>query len=336
MIATGRHNHILDVPGISIGHAVDKSIRTGVTVVCPDEPGVASVDVRGGGPGTRETDAMNADCLVEVVHAIVLSGGSAFGLDAASGVMAYLSQQKIGFEIAGAVVPIVPSAILFDLHNGGDKEWRNRSPYFDLGYQAVENSGTDLSLGNAGAGYGAQSGNLKGGLGSASFVFTDRSEQITVAAIAAVNSMGSVTMPNSALMWAAPYEQNNELGGQHHINPPETFELDYDFVLPPGKNTTLVVVATDAILTKAQARRIAIMAHDGFARAIRPVHTLFDGDTAFVISTGKKRLSDSEVAFSRLGTLAADCVTRSIARGIFEATSLDSVQSYRSCYNISR
>ena len=332
MIKPGKHNLITDVPGIQVGNAEDTELRSGVTVIKPEEPAVAAVDVRGGGPGTRETDAMSPDSLVDVVHAVVLSGGSAFGLDAAGGVMNVLSQKKIGFQLGDAVIPIVPCAILFDLLNGGEKSWGDVSPYPELARQALANCDIQFRLGNAGAGMGAVAGGLKGGLGSASFQFDDGNQTITVAALAAVNSMGSLTMPGSPIMWAAPYEQNQELGGQPLSQTRCLNDLDFTFELPVGRNTTIVTVATDAKLTKTQARRVAIMAHDGLARAIRPVHSPFDGDSVFVLSTGKQTLSDSAVAFSRLGMLAADCVTRAIARGVFEADSLGGFESYRSRY----
>jgi len=332
MITPGKHNLITDVAGIRVGNVHDETVRTGVTVIIPDEPAIASADIRGGGPGTRETEALNPDCLVDVVHGIVLSGGSAYGLDAAGGVMANLRARKIGFLLGEAIIPIVPSAILFDLLNGGDKEWGIKSPYFDLGFKAVDTIGKRFDLGNAGAGYGAIAGGLKGGLGSASFVFSDGGSEICVGAIAAVNSMGSVTMPGSPTMWAFPFEQNDELGRQPLPEKNAGTDLDFAFALPLGKNTTLVTVATDAVLTKPQARRVAIMAQDGLARAIRPVHSPFDGDSVFVLSTGKYALSDPVVGVSRLGMLAADCVARAIAGGVYRAQSMGDVECYRDRY----
>lgn len=332
MVRTGKRNLITDVEGIKVGNAHDDSVRSGVTVIKPDQPAVAAVDVRGGGPGTRETEALSADCLVDAVHAIVLSGGSAYGLDAAGGVMSALSEKKIGFELGGAIIPIVPSAILFDLLNGGNKEWGKTSPYSELGYRALNSCENHFPLGNSGAGLGAVSGGMKGGLGSASFVYSDGNEEITVGAIAAVNSMGSVTMPGSPVMWAAPYERENELGGQPSWDQKREMELEFAFELPTGTNTTIVTVATDAILTKPQARRVAMMAHDGMARAVRPIHSPFDGDSIFVLSTGKRKLSDPATGLAKLGMLAADCVARAIARGVFEADSLGNFESYRSRY----
>lgn len=332
MIKVGKQNLITDVPGIQVGNIQDEKIRTGVTVIIPDEPSVASADIRGGGPGSRETEALNADCLVDMVHGIVLSGGSAYGLDAAGGVMASLRAQKRGFVLGNAIIPIVPSAILFDLLNGGDKEWGVKSPYWDLGFKAAQNLSSTFDLGNVGAGFGAISGGLKGGLGSASFVFSDGDVEISVGAIAAVNSMGSVTMPGSSTMWAFPYEQNGELGHQPMPCINTRMDLDFTFALPTGKNTTLVTVATDAVLTKPQARRVAIMAQDGLARAIRPIHSPFDGDSVFVLSTGRCKLSDPVLGVSKLGMLAADCVARAIARGVFQAETMGDLDSYRDRY----
>lgn len=332
MIRVGKNNLITDVPGIQVGNFQDEAIRTGVTVILPDKEAVAAADIRGGGPGSRETEALNPDCLVDMVHGIVMSGGSAYGLDAAGGVMAYLRENGRGFKLENAVIPIVPSAILFDLLNGGDKDWPTPSPYYKFGYQAAEKAGLRFSLGNAGAGFGAVAGGLKGGLGSASFVFSDQDNDITLGALAAVNSMGSVTLPESPVMWAFPYEQEKELGGQSMPQAGLGSNLNFDFQLPIGKNTTLVTVATDAALTKSQARRVAIMAQDGFAKAIRPVHSPFDGDSLFVLSTGKIPLADPVVSLSRLGMLAADCVARAIARGVYEADTLGDFQSYRDRY----
>jgi len=327
MIKTGKKNLITDVPGIKVGNAQNEDLRSGVTVVKPDEPAVASVDIRGGGPGSRETEALSSDCLVDVVHALVLSGGSAYGLDAAGGVMSYLAKQKIGFQLEDAIIPIVPSAILFDLLNGGDKAWGDISPYaaLGLGHKAVSQCDTNFKLGNAGAGIGAVAGGIKGGLGSASFVYDDEDNEVTIGAIAAVNSMGSVTMPGSSVMWAAPFDQKAPKENAR-------YNLDYKFELPVGKNTTLAIVATDAILTKPQARRVAIMAQDGLARAIRPIHSPFDGDSLFVISTGRQKLSDPITGLAKLGMLAADCVARAIARGVYEAESFAGFESYQSLF----
>lgn len=334
----GPRNAITDVPGISVGNAEDERVRSGVTVVLPDEPAVASVDVRGGGTGTRELALLEPEGVVEHIHALVLSGGSAFGLDAASGIMSWLAAQGRGFTVGDAVVPIVPAAILFDLSNGGDKSAFNEEtganlPYRALGLQAARAAGGDFALGNAGAGLGAAAGPLKGGLGSASFVLDTGA---CVGALAAVNAAGSAVMPGSDRFWAWPFEQDGEFGGK---GPPESLpgSLEYEFASPdmtgsagePGANTTLAVVATDIALTKTQARRVAIMAQDGLARALRPVHTPLDGDMVFVLSTGRRDLDNPLADIVRLGTVAADCLARAVARGVFEAETIGHLQAYR-------
>lgn len=334
MARPGPRNLITDVDGILIGNADDPDARTGVTVILPDRPVVAAVDVRGGGPGTRETDALDPSCLVERIHALCLSGGSVFGLDAPSGVVSWMSAQGRGLSIGPLAIPVVPAAILFDLMNGGNKQWGNVPPYRSLGWEACENAAAGFKLGNIGAGLGATAGDLKGGLGSASALTDDG---LQVGAIAAVNPNGSVVMPDSDAFWAWPFEQEGELGGQ---SPPVGRTHDLELDIPgagfPGTNTTLVVVATNLAIDRAAARRIAIMAHDGIARAVRPVHTPFDGDTVFVISTGAKPIQGGADAvpgaLSRLGSLAADCVTRAIARGVYAAETLGEFPGYCSKY----
>lgn len=322
------HNLITDVAGVRVGHADDAALASGVTAIMFDRPAVASGDIRGGGPGTRETDLLDPAMTVETVDAIVLSGGSAFGLDAASGAQAWLREHGRGFAVGNALVPIVPGAVLFDLLNGGDKKWGRYPPYRELAYAASAAADATFSLGSAGAGLGATTFNLKGGLGSASAMHGD----ITVGAIAAVNAVGSVTVGDSAHFWAAPFEQNGEFGGRgfpQHV-PPEA-------LLPrskgaPGENTTLVVVATDAALTKTQAKRLAVMAQDGLARSIYPIHTPLDGDTVFAVSTGARVLADPIFDLMRIGALAAHVVARAIARGVYEARTLpfaDALPAYR-------
>ncbi|MGO1119823.1 P1 family peptidase [Rhodovibrionaceae bacterium A322] len=330
-VRPGPLNLITDVAGLKVGQAEDHTARSGVTVILPDEPVQAAVDVRGGGPGTRETDALDPSCLVDGIHALVFSGGSAYGLEAANGVMGWLATRGRGFQLGPATIPIVPSAILFDLLNGGDKPWTQAGftgevPYKALAQQACDNADVRFALGNAGAGLGATAALLKGGLGSASMT----NGRWTVGALAAVNPAGSVVQPGSDAFWAWALERQGELGEQTPPTKPlgaEDFEFSLD--LPPGANTTLAVVATDARLTKGQAQRVAIMAHDGFARAIRPVHTPFDGDSVFVLSTGKVELSDPAMEVARIGMLAADTVARAIARGVYEADSLGAFPGYR-------
>jgi L-aminopeptidase/D-esterase-like protein len=319
----GERNLITDVPGLMVGQAEDLAVRSGVTVILPDERAVCACDVRGGGPGTRETDALAPETLVEAVDAVVLSGGSVYGLAAADGVAAWLGAQGRGFQLVATpgvpVSPVVPAAILFDLANGGDKAWGLQPPYRDLGVRAAQGAARQFALGTVGAGCGAMAGGLKGGVGSASIVSSDG---FTVGALAAVNSFGSVTAPGTRIFWAAPFEIGDEFGGlgpAHLRAAPEDFGLAKP-APAPGANTTIACVATDAALTVADARRLAIMAQDGLARAVRPAHALFDGDVVFALATGRRPLSAARAAdVTRLGALAADCLARAIARGVYEA-----------------
>jgi D-aminopeptidase len=312
-------NLITDVPGLRVGHADDAKLASGVTAIVFDEPAVASYDLRGGAPGTRDTELLAPEETVERVDAIVLSGGSAFGLDAPGGAQAWLREQGRGFAVGPVRVPIVPGAILFDLLNGGDKNWGRFPPYRDLGYAAAANLGSDFKLGTAGAGYGATTVNLKGGLGSAS---AQTREGATVGAIVAVNAVGSVTIGDSPHFWATPFEQNAEFGGLGlpPILPGDALSLR--FKGRPRGNTVIALVATDATLTKPQAKRVATMAHDGLARAVYPAHTPMDGDIVFAASTGKRPLPDPVLALADIGALAANVLARAIARGIYEATAL--------------
>jgi L-aminopeptidase/D-esterase-like protein len=330
----GARNLITDVAGLRVGQASDERARTGVTVILPDERAVCAVDVRGGGPGTRETDALAADTLVEAVDAVVLSGGSVYGLAAADGAAAWLGAQGRGFGRGAPGVPpapIVPAAILYDLANGGDKAWGLEPPYRALGIAAVEAAGLDFELGSTGAGAGALAGALKGGVGSASALTPDG---FTVGAVAAVNSVGSVVVPGSRAFWAAPYEIAGEFGGVP-LGGARAGPGEWGLAKRqprPGANTTLACVAVDAILTPAEARRVAVMAQDGLARAIRPVHAPYDGDVVFVLATGRRPLGEDPVFnLTRLGALAADCLARAVARGVYEAKPLPgtSVRGWR-------
>lgn len=312
-------NLITDVTGVRVGNAQDMTLGSGVTAIMFDAAVTGSVDIRGGGPGTRETALLDPAQTVEGIDAIVLSGGSAFGLDAASGVQAWLREQGRGFRIREAVVPIVPAAILFDLLAAGDKDWGRFPPYRDLGYAAAQAAGADFALGTAGAGTGATTVNLKGGLGSAS---ARTKSGITVGAIAAANAAGSMTIGNGPHFWAAPFEQNGEFGGRGLPSPLPADALAFRSKGAPGGNTTLAVVATDAKLTKAQANRLAVMAQDGMARAIYPVHTPLDGDVVFTAATGRVALPDPIYSLSELGMVAANVLARAIARGVYEATAL--------------
>ncbi len=312
-------NLITDVAGVRVGHADDARLGSGATVVIFDAPAVAAADVGGGGPGTRESALLDPAMTVERIDAIAISGGSAFGLDAASGVQAWLAEQGRGFAIREARVPIVPGAVLFDLLNGGDKAWGRFSPYRELGFQAAATAAADFALGSVGAGLGATTVNLKGGLGSASATLANG---VTVGALAAVNAVGSVVIGSGPYFWAAPYERGREFGGRGLPSPLPNDALTFRTKGQPGENTTLVIVATDAAFSKAQTRRLAVMAQDGLARAIRPVHTPLDGDIVFAAATGAHPLADPVRALSELGALAADVVARAIARAIYEARAL--------------
>jgi L-aminopeptidase/D-esterase-like protein len=324
-------NLITDVPGVLVGHAQDPRIGSGATAVVFEEPAVGSIDLRGGGPGTRETALLDPAQTVQGIDAIALAGGSAFGLDAASGVQAWLAEQGRGFVVRSARVPIVPAAILFDLLAGGDKNWGRFPPYRELGYEAARGAARDFTLGSAGAGLGATTVNLKGGLGSASAVC----EGFTVGALAVVNAAGSVIVGDGPWFWAAPFERNNEYGGLGFPHPPPASAL-----VPRTKgsirtSTTLGVIATDAVLSKAQARRLAVMAQTGLARAVYPVHTPLDGDVVFAIATGRKPLDDALFGLAALGAAAADCLARAIARGVYEATALPfpaALPAWKDCF----
>jgi L-aminopeptidase/D-esterase-like protein len=312
-------NLITDVTGVRVGHAQNGKLGSGVTAVAFDRPVAASVDIRGGGPGTRETALLDPAHTVEGIDAIMLAGGSAFGLDAASGAQAYLREQGRGFAVREARVPIVPAAILFDLLSGGDKNWGRYPPYRELGYEAARTAGAEFALGSAGAGLGATTVNLKGGIGSASA--TTRGG-ITVGAVVAVNAAGSVTVGERAQFWAAPFEQGREFGGRGFPDPLNAADLAFRSKGAPGQSTTLAIVATDAKLSKAQCHRLAVMAQTGLARALYPVHTPLDGDIVFAAATGEKPLADPVYGLSELGTLAATVLARAVARGVYEATAL--------------
>lgn len=326
MAAPGPRNAITDVPGLLVGQAEDPVAITGTTVVLAELPAVAAVDVRGGGPGSRETELLDPTTLVERVDAIVLSGGSAFGLDAASGVMDWLAAGGRGFRVRDALVPIVPAAILFDLAFPGRRHWSGEPPYRRLGYRAVAGAARDVALGNVGAGLGAKAGRLKGGLGTASWRL-DTGEM--VGALVAVNSWGSAVRPDCGRLWAADYALAGEIppqpGPKAALDPE-----DYSACAAPAPaaNTTIAVVATDAPLDKSRCRRLAMMAQDGLSRAIRPAHTPFDGDTVFALSTGAGRPAAPD-RLTRLGNAAADCLARAIMRAVLAAEPLGDFPNWR-------
>jgi L-aminopeptidase/D-esterase-like protein len=322
-----RRNLITDVPGILVGQAEDRAALTGTTVVLAEAPAVAAVDVRGGAPGSRETELLRDAALVERVDAVVLSGGSAFGLDAAAGVMDRLAAAGRGFAVGAARVPIVPAAILFDLNFPGRIHWRDEPPYRRLGAAAADRAGRDFALGNAGAGLGAKAGRLKGGLGSASLRLGDG---LTVGAIVAVNSCGGVVRPDCRRFWAAELALPGEIPPQPAIPDAPLDPEDFSACSPllAAGNTTVAVVATDAPLGKSACRRLAIMAQDGLAWAIRPAHTPFDGDTVFALSTGDGAEVDA-TRLARLGAAAAACRSRAIMRAIVAAEPLGGYPSWR-------
>ena len=312
-------NLITDVAGVRAGSAHDERIASGVTAVVFDEPAVASIAISGGAPAVRDTALLEPEMMVERVDAFVLSGGSAFGLDAAGGVMAYLAAIGRGFLARGTRVPIVPGASLFDLVNGGDKAWGVRPPYWDTGFRAAEALGAVFALGTAGAGYGANSFGLKGGLGSASAV---TARGFRVGALVAANPGGRVTRGATRHFLAAPFERDGEFGGHGfgEQNPEDALTLRLRSDDPA--NTTLAVVATDAGLPKAQVKRLAVMAQAGFALAFRPAHSPVDGDVVFAAATGRSGQAPDVRDLAEIGMLAAECVARSIARAVYEATSL--------------
>ncbi len=331
-VTTGPFNNITDVSGIGVGHAQDDTAKTGVTVILPDNAWTCAVDVRGGGPGTRETDLLDPSTLVNAVDAIVLSGGSSYGLAAADAVTAQLGAQNRGFSLMAQTgvppSPIVPAAILYDLANGGDKDWGANPPYHQLGLNAFQHceGSSEIPQGKVGAGYGAKAGQEQGGVGSVSLIDGD----LTIGALIAVNSFGSVRMPGSNAFWAWPFEMSHEGKSEFGaIKPAANFQGASGYpddtklgpVNGPKQNTTIGVIAISQALSQSEARRIAIMAQDGMARAIRPVHAPTDGDVLFILAPPPKNGTNplDPVPLTRIGNGAADCVARAIARGVYEA-----------------
>ncbi|NBC19768.1 MAG: peptidase T4 [Alphaproteobacteria bacterium] len=323
MATPGPTNSITDIEGLSVGEAQDSAVDTGVSVIVCDRPASAAVAVAGGGPGTRETDLLRAGMLVQKVDAIVLSGGSAYGLAAADGVAGELGAAGRGFALMDQPgvppTPIVPSAILYDLANGGDKDWGSQPPYARLGRAAFQAAGDKVGLGRAGAGFGARAGSRPGGQGTASIQSADG---LGIGALVAVNCFGSVTLPGTDCFWAWPYEIAGEFGGRR---PPPDYRTDPDdwgaakFNPAAGMNTTIACLATNAALTASDAQRVADMALAGLARAIRPVFSPVDGDTVFVISTSGPAGGTDPLTLTRLGELAASTLARAIARGVWQA-----------------
>ncbi len=329
MFRPGAKNLITDVAGLMVGHATDERARSGVTTLLFGSGWSAGVDVRGGGPGARETEALSPENLVGRAHAVVLAGGSVFGLAAADGVAAALSTRGVGLHLRpdSPPIPIVPAAVLHDLGNGGDKAWGLTPPYRDLGVRTVQTAAVDFALGSVGAGRGAHAGMIKGGIGSASL---DLGEGLMVGALVAVNSVGSALMPDGRTYWAWAFELDQEFGGggpprqaMDLSDPaPEESRLLALGRLQAGANTTLGVVACSADLSTVECKRVSMMAHDGIARAVRPAHTPFDGDTIFALAGGAVPLGDPRqrgVQVGRIGSAAADCLTRAIARAVHHA-----------------
>ena len=312
-------NLITDVPGVLVGNSHDEKLASGVTALIFERASVASLAILGGAPGVRDTALLEPGMTVGVVDALVLSGGSAFGLDAMGGVQAVLREKGRGFEVGAVKVPIAPGAILFDLLNGGDKAWARMPPYWDLGYAAAQAAGKNFALGTAGAGFGATTANFKGGLGSASAKTT---RHYTVGALVAVNAMGSATIGDGPHFWAAPFERDKEFGGfgmPAHVSPEH---LTMRMKGEGPQNTTIAIVATDAKLGKEECARIALMAQGGLARALRPVHAPSDGDVVFAAATGRHPSGISRRDLTELGLAASDCLARAIARAVYEATAL--------------
>lgn len=312
---TGPKNLITDIPGIKVGNAQNMVLNSGSTVVLMDAPFTASVHVMGGAPGTRETDLLAPDKAVAAVNALVLSGGSAYGLDACSGVVDGLRAMGRGFKVGAATIPLVPGAILFDLLNGGAKNW-DENPYRALGLAALKDASDTFALGTHGAGTGALTAMMKGGLGSASLVLPDGT---TVGALVASNPVGAVTTPGDKHFFAAPFEMNAEFGGAG-TDPASGLGLTIESrkikAMSMRESTTIAIIATDATLTKAECQRVAVAAHDGIGRATVPAHTPQDGDLVFALSTDAR--GPGNVAL--IGHAASLCLARAIARAVYEAT----------------
>jgi L-aminopeptidase/D-esterase-like protein len=328
LLKPGPHNLITDVEGVAVGNATCEKTKSGVTVLRCTGSFVAAADLRGGAPATREIDVLNVENLVGRADAIVLSGGSVFGLAAADGAAQYLSKKNIGLRLTenSPAIPIVPAASLHDLGNDGDKDWGDNSPYPLLGAQACENAGANFELGSVGAGTGAMAGLAKGGLGSSSIVLENG---VSVGALAAVNPVGSVYLSDGETFCAWAHEIDDEFGGGKppaQKEPPSPFPAGARLPRPSGprENTTLAIVATSADLSGVEAKRVAMMAHDGLARAIRPAHTIFDGDIVFTVATAttpwpQDQTTPRALEVAAIGSAAADCLARAVARGVYEA-----------------
>lgn len=345
----GPHNDITDVAGVLVGHFQRASAKwlTGTTVVVPPPGTVGGVDVRGGGPGTRETDLLDPRAMVQQVDAVCLTGGSAYGLAAADGVVQWLAEHHRGFVVGPEphhVVPIVPAAVLFDLGAGGD--FRNR-PDASFGYRAAKAaSSRKVRQGAVGAGTGAHAASLKGGIGSASAVLPSG---VTVAALVAANPAGSVVEPSTGELWGARFGLPGEFAHVRRPTRAEVVAANAKEPSPPALNTTLAIVATDARLDKSECARLAMCAHDGMARVVRPIHTLVDGDVAFALATGRIDLPDERAPegiirasatrpaqVSVLAAAAADVVARAITHAVLAAHSAGNMACYLDEYPSAR
>lgn len=325
-IRPGPRNGVGDVTGVLVGSAEDRGALTGVTVLLPAAGALrAAIDVRGGAPGTVNSDALTPGGMITELHGLAFAGGSVFGLEAVAGLTVWLAGQGRGFQGWGPVIPCVAGAILFDLVNGGDKSWGDTPPYRNLAQAAAASASPEPRLGNVGAGLGAVAGAYKGGLGTASAF--DSLTGVTVAALVVVNSVGSPAMPAQPTLWAWYLEQDAEAGGQ----PPPTRATGHAFETKRGigSNTTIGAVVTDADLTQPELRRLAVHGQDGLAMAIRPIHTQFDGDTVFALTTAATACQPRPDLLVRLGTMAADVMARAVMRAVFEAATVGQHRSWR-------
>jgi L-aminopeptidase/D-esterase-like protein len=312
-------NLITGVPGLRVGHSQDERLGSGVTALIFEAPAIASIAVHGGAPGLRDAALLEPGMTIERVDALVLAGGSVYGLDSMGGVAAFLRESGRGYTVRDIKVPIVPGAILFDLLNGGDKNFGREPVYWHLGYRAAREAANDFALGSVGAGYGATIADLKGGIGSACDATAGG---FRVGTLVAVNALGRATIGEGPHFWAAPYEKAGEFGGLGWPAPWPADALDFRIKGDAPENTTIAIVATDAALTKPEAKRLAIMAHDGMARALRPSHACLDGDTIFSAATGISRQVPILRDKTEIGMAAADCLARAIARAVYEAEPL--------------
>lgn len=319
-------NLITDVAGVLVGNAQDMRAATGATVAIFEQGAVAGVSTLGGAPGDRMATSLEPEAVGQAIDAVVLSGGSVYGLDAAGGASAVLCQRGQGRTFGGIAIPVAVQAILFDLMNGGEKDWMREPvvkvpPYWNLGRDAALVAAHDFALGTAGAGVGATTAGLKGGLGSTS---AKTSQGFTVGALVAVNAVGSAMIGDGPHFWAGAYERDGEFGGLGWPAklPDDALKLRFKGQPLPVTATTIALVATDATLTKAECKRLAIMANDGLSKSLRPVHAPNDGDTVFAAATGKAGRGGDPPILTELGTVAADCLARAVARGVYEATAL--------------